>query len=158
MRKLPWLGIALLGACGGDVDYLGLPPAEAASEAAETGCAIAFRCGLIVIDTDTQPCTGSYAPAETEYTSRAACETELAAYYVELFTGCAAANLSDAERADLNDCFNYDPGCYSESELDDLAAAACSGVAYGPESCQRAILVFQRCSTCANDPTDPACG
>ena len=151
------LCLGLVGACGGDVDYLDMPPGEAATELAELGCSIMFECGVIDFDTSTQPCAATYQPAESMFADEAECQGSLIQTYSDLFRGCAMANLTAAERDDLNACLNLEQGCLSEAELAALANGVCEGTPYGPEVCQRANVVFQRCFDCEIDPTDPQC-
>jgi hypothetical protein len=154
MRK-SWAFVALvIAGCGGGTDYLGQSPEESAADLAEMGCGVAFDCGVYEIDCD--PPTATLRPAEEIYGSQAACESDLADYYADLFAGCAAANLTDDQKDTLNDCLNSGSrSCLSEAEAAEWAEAVCiEGSGALDEVCRRALPVLELCSACANDPAD----
>lgn len=147
-----WLAAA---ACGGGTDYLGQSPEDAAADLAQVGCDYAFECGVYELDCD--PMEITHHPASDYYDSHAACESQSAAAYRDIFTGCAAANLTDDEKDLLNDCLNANAGagCRTEAELDELLEQACSGGnAAFDEVCERAFPVLEHCYACFDDPLD----
>lgn len=145
------LALSLLGACGSDTDFLGESPEEAASDLAQSNCDAAYDCGLLQVTCGT-PNTATRIPADQFYESRADCEMTVSDAYVDLFTGCAAANLSDAQRDTLNDCLNSGAWCPPESEFQSIADAVCSGTPPPglSEACQQSTPILERCSQCAN--------
>jgi hypothetical protein len=149
------LGAFTAAACGGGTDYVGQPPAEASIELAERACGELFECGALTFTCD--PPLGEYMPATNFYATEAACQGDLGDYYTDLLIGCAALGLTDDQATDLNDCFNYSAGCLSETELQEVAVAACADQPYGSEACFRSRATFTACSACADDPADPMC-
>jgi hypothetical protein len=127
-----------------------MSPTEAAAQLAEDGCDIMFDCGLYDIECD--PPEVTHHDASEYYDSREACVAEIAPFYIEIFQGCAAANLSEAEKDALNDCLNSSRSCPSQSDIDDAIDQACNNAPPADTACQRAEGVLDRCFTCANDP------
>jgi len=158
-----WMCVVLVGlatACGGsgtDVDYLALPPQEAADQVTATVCDQVFACGVVSFDTSADPWTAHYEPAATIYPTLMACTDELSPGYVEMFAGCAMAGLTSSERADVNACLTADAACLSQAELDAEALALQRGEPFGSDACKRASTVFERCKTCFELPDDPSC-
>lgn len=152
MRAL-LLGVVFsAAACGGGTDYFGLDPDEAAAEAADRACDQAYRCGLYTIDCD-PTVTATRDDPSTLFDDRAACDAEIASFYVDFFVACAAAGLTDDEREAINDCLNTSVSCMSDSELQAYAEAVCEGeTPPGNDTCARAQPAFDRCYDCLFDP------
>src|SRR5262245_47945645 len=124
MKARPALVWIILAGCGGSTDYLGQPPDEAAAQLADVGCDLMFECGLYDITCDPPEVTRH--DASEYYDSHAACVADLASFYVELFEGCAAANLTEAEKDSLNECLNANrSSCPSQTDIDNAIDQVC---------------------------------
>ena len=86
--------------------------------------------------------------------TRMDCEGQVSDTYVDLFNGCAMANLTDDEKDALNDCFNAGGSCPAEADYQAIADAVCSGQSPpgAPEACDQANAVLSRCSECIDNP------
>jgi hypothetical protein len=145
--------VSLLTACGGGTDYLGESPSDAADDLASKTCAAAFDCGVLNIHCGA-PNTAEHVSGEAAYGTRMDCEAQVSGTYVDLFNGCAMANLTDDEKDALNDCFNAGGSCPSEADYQAIADAVCSGQSPpgAPEACDQANAVLSRCSECIDNP------
>lgn len=157
MYRVLCAGLAVAAACGGGgTDYLGEPPAEAGEALAGKACDEIYECGVLLV-TCGETCTAAYQPAEAWYVDEAACQLDTANFLTRRLIGCAAAHLTDDERAVINDCLSVAPHCYDADELATIAAAATAGQAYGPVECQAAADLLDLCDLCADTPSAPAC-
>lgn len=147
------LSLAVAG-CGGDTDYISKDPAEAGPELGEAACDADFECGIISVSCDMGTAVAMREPAEHLYGSRDACDTMLTTYYTDIITGCAAANLTDDERDQVNACLNSAPYCPADSELQDVADALCANhLPPGADpACMIAQPILQHCTSCAANP------
>jgi hypothetical protein len=145
--------MSVVAACGGSTDYLGESPSEAGGDLAKSSCDTAFDCGVLSIHCGT-PNTATLMTGEEFYGTQDECERSLSMTYTDLFTGCAAANLTDDEASALNDCLNSGGSCPAESDFQAIADAVCSGQnpPNAPESCDQASAVLSRCSECIDNP------
>jgi hypothetical protein len=151
-------------ACGGGTtDYLSQPPGGAAQILAATACDAVYECGTIALECP--EAIVEVIPAEAEFASRAECEQGFADIFLGVLVGCSFVELTDLERADVNECLNFsatvgsETGCLSAADLAAYATAICTGgpTPGTPEACIRAQSAFDRCLTCAEDPAAPGC-
>jgi len=153
------LSLAFAG-CGdneyGGIDYLGEPPAVIGPELGDSACDAVFACGVINVTCDPLMMIAEAVrePAVHFYGSRDVCDTMQTTYYTDLVAGCAAADLSDDERDQINTCLNAAWYCPADADLQAVADASCAGLPLPgyPESCTFAKPLIDHCLACAANP------